>query len=90
MDRVEPLGEQERYRCGECGNLTRFDVVESTRARRFYHFSLGGELSVEEEEVLAREVELVSCRWCGSSRTVERVSLLSEGPAQGAQGGGGA
>ncbi|MDQ3783386.1 MAG: hypothetical protein M3360_00585 [Actinomycetota bacterium] len=58
------------YRCNACGNKTRFDVVERTRVRAYIHFTLGGEASVEEEEVLEREVERVACRWCGSSDEV--------------------
>jgi hypothetical protein len=65
-----------RYRCTLCGNLTRFDVVERKRARSFYHFTLGGMLDVEEEEVLEREVEEVSCRWCNSAQHVEEVPAL--------------
>jgi hypothetical protein len=60
-----------RYRCTACGNLTRFDVTVTRRTRAFHHFSLGGELSVEDEEVLAEVVEAVSCRWCGSGSAVE-------------------
>ncbi len=60
-----------RYRCTACGNLTRFDVVETTSVRAFYHYSVGGELSVEEPEVVARTVESVACRWCGHGRQVE-------------------
>jgi hypothetical protein len=62
-----------RYRCGQCGNLTRFDVVERKRSRSFYHFTIGGLLEVEEEEVLEREVEEVRCRWCNTSAAVEEV-----------------
>lgn len=65
-----------RYRCGQCGNLTRFDVVERKRTRSFYHFTIGGLLQVEEEEVLERDVEEVSCRWCSSSARVEEVPAL--------------
>jgi hypothetical protein len=32
---------------------------------------LGGEHSVDEEEVLADEVESVTCRWCGKSSSIE-------------------
>lgn len=60
-----------RYRCRACGNLTRFDVVATRRTRAYYHYSLGGELTVEEVEVLADEVEQVSCRWCASAAGVE-------------------
>lgn len=67
---VEGLRPGARFRCTGCGNLTRFDVVEHTRARRFYHFDLGGDAVVEEEEVLERRVESVTCRWCGRSDAV--------------------
>ena len=60
-----------RYRCSACGNLTRFDVTVTRRTRAFHHFSLGGELSVEDEEVLSEVVEDVACRWCGSGKAVE-------------------
>jgi hypothetical protein len=63
-----------RYRCRGCGNLTRFDVVETTTVRSFHHYTVGGELTVEEPEVLARSVESVSCRWCGHGRDVEEIA----------------
>jgi transposase len=58
------------YRCDACGNKTRFDVFERKRVRTFQHFTLGGEMSVEEEEVLELEVERVVCRWCGSADSI--------------------
>jgi hypothetical protein len=64
-----------RFRCGRCGNLTRFDVVESRRTRAFYHFTVGGDLTVEEEEVLASEREQVTCRWCGTSDAIEELPV---------------
>ncbi len=63
-----------RYRCTACGNLTRFDVVVSRRERAFYHYSIGGELHVDDHEVLSEVVESVSCRWCGHGRGVELVA----------------
>jgi hypothetical protein len=60
-----------RYRCRDCGNLTRFDVTVTRRTRAFHHFTVGGELTVEETEVLSENVEHVSCRWCGSGDAVE-------------------
>ncbi len=63
-----------RYRCAACGNLTRFDVTTTRRTRAFHHYSLGGDLTVEDEQVLAETVEEVSCRWCGSGRAVEEVA----------------
>ena len=70
-----------RYRCSLCGNLTRFDVIERKRSRSFYHYTIGGLLSVEEEDVLEREVEEVSCRWCNSAKGVEQVEALETGDA---------
>ena len=60
-----------RFRCTACANVTRFDVVTSRRTKAFHHFTVGGDLSVEEVEVLDEQVESVSCRWCGHGRAVE-------------------
>lgn len=68
-------------RCNSCGNKTRFDVFETKRVRAFHHYTLGGELTVEEEEVLARDIEQIVCRWCGSSDAVERDGAPEEGSA---------
>lgn len=62
-----------RLRCSSCGNLTRFDVVETRRTRAYWHYTVGGELTVEDEEVLGAERESVTCRWCGSTE-IEEVS----------------
>ena len=71
-----------RYRCGACGNLTRFDVVESRRTRAFHHYSIGGELTVEEEEVLEDRIDQVMCRWCGATGdAIERVTVAA-GPVE--------
>lgn len=59
-----------RFRCDACGNVTRFDVLATARTRRYHHFDLGGSGSVEEEEVLSRTIESVTCRWCGRSDAV--------------------
>ena len=63
-------------RCDACGNKTRFDVYETKRVRAFHHFSLSGESKIEEEEVIAREIERIVCRWCGSA-----VSLAHDSTA---------
>jgi hypothetical protein len=60
-----------RYRCASCGNLTRFTVTATRRTRSYHHFTVGGELSVEDEEVLAEDVESVVCRWCNTGESVE-------------------
>ncbi len=68
-----------RYRCSACGNLTRFDVVETRTTRAYHHYTLGGDLSVEDEEVLDETVEEVACRWCGSARAVEVLTSAPQG-----------
>jgi hypothetical protein len=59
------------FRCSHCGNKTRFDVVEVVRHRRYYHYTLGGEAGIDEEEMLSREVESITCRWCDRSDGIE-------------------
>jgi hypothetical protein len=74
----QPEAEQPaRYRCVECGNLTRFDVIVARRCRAFHHYTLGGQLVVEDEQVLSEFVEDVSCRWCGHGRAIERVGAIA-------------
>lgn len=60
-----------RYRCAACGNLTRFDVTRQRRTRAFHHYTVGGDLRVEDEVVLDEVVEDVTCRWCGNGTSVE-------------------
>jgi hypothetical protein len=55
-----------RHRCTACGNVTRFDVVATRRTKAFFHYSVAGELTIEEEELLDERVERVTCRWCGA------------------------
>jgi hypothetical protein len=65
-----------RYRCGACGNVTRFDVVATRRTRSFHHYTIGGELEIEDEEVLDEHIERVTCRWCNASgETVEAEAV---------------
>ena len=63
-----------RYRCRSCGNLTRFDVVEVRRTKSFHHYTVGGDLEVEDVDVLAAEVESVQCHWCGGAGDVEELT----------------
>jgi hypothetical protein len=65
-----------RYRCTACGNLTRFDVVERRRTRAYHHYTVSGELEVENETVLDQVVEDVSCRWCGDGAAVETTEAV--------------
>ncbi len=63
-----------RYRCDGCGNLTRFDVTVSQQTKAFYHYTVGGDLEVEDEQVLSRHVDEVVCRWCGHGRSIVEIS----------------
>jgi hypothetical protein len=67
-----------RYRCELCGNITRFDVVESVTLKTYYHYAIDGQLDKEEPEILSRRVESVSCRWCNSEKNVEEVTSLEQ------------
>jgi hypothetical protein len=66
-------GPQQRWRCGGCGNLTRFDVARSRRTNEFWHFDLAGEHRIEETELREEIVESVTCRWCGRADAIEVV-----------------
>ena len=78
-----------RWRCAHCGNLTRFDVLRSSRTREFWHVSMAGEPVIEERVVLDDAVEQVICRWCGAGDRVEIVARpefggpADEGPGDG-------
>lgn len=78
--RYSPAVAAARYRCNACGNLTRFDVTVTRRSRAFHHYTLGGELRVDDETVLHEVVEDVACRWCGTAAAVEAL------PPTGSQG----
>lgn len=68
-----------RYRCTACGNLTRFDVVSTRRTRAFHHYTVAGELNVDEEEELDARVESVTCRWCSASGdAIEELPVLDD------------
>jgi hypothetical protein len=60
--------------------VTRFDVTLVRRTKEFHHFTVGGDLTVEDRQVLAEEVEQVSCRWCGSGRAVEVRHQVEDSP----------
>jgi len=64
----------QRWRCGACGNLTRFDVARTRRTTEFWHFDLSGDHRIEETELREEVVESVTCRWCGRSDAIEVVS----------------
>jgi hypothetical protein len=65
-----------RYRCRGCGNLTRFDVTVTRRTRAYHHYTIGGDLTIEDVEVLGEVVESVACRWCGPGVGVEELPAV--------------
>ncbi|HUR51100.1 MAG TPA: hypothetical protein VMZ11_03145 [Mycobacteriales bacterium] len=72
-------GPESRWRCRQCGNLTRFDVTRRTRAQEYVHVDLAGEPSVEERSVTEDVVEHVTCRWCSAVDAVEVVPRPAAG-----------
>jgi hypothetical protein len=78
--------ETHRWRCGGCGNLTRFDVTRTRRTTEYWHFDLAGEHRIEETDLLDQDVTRVSCRWCGRDDAIETVTRkdadLTGDPAQ--------
>jgi hypothetical protein len=76
---AEPDG-RHRWRCSACGNLTRFDVVRSSRAAEFWHLDLAGHAQVEESSTLESSIESVTCRWCGRADAIEVVERPGASP----------
>jgi hypothetical protein len=72
-------GPTQRWRCGGCGNLTRFDVARSRRTVEYWHVDLAGNVAVEDTEVRSEVVESVTCRWCGRTDAIELVSRAEAG-----------
>ena len=72
-----------RYRCASCGNLTRFNVVTTRKTTAFHHYSVGGDLSIEDVEVLDETIEDVTCRWCGNGNGIEVLESDTPVPDQG-------
>ena len=67
------MSDRVRYRCTSCGNLTRFDVTSTRQVKAFHHYTVGGQLTVEEVTVLEERIDDVVCRWCGTAGIVEVV-----------------
>ena len=66
--------ESTRWRCRECGNLTRFDVTRASRVVEYLHFDLAGAPAVEETQVLSDVIEKVRCRWCDAVNSADLVA----------------
>ncbi len=70
---------ERRYRCDACGNLTRFDVTTTQTTKAFHHYTVGGELKIEDVRVLAETVDDVVCRWCGHGRQIVEIGDAEAG-----------
>ncbi len=70
--------ETNRYRCGACGNLTRFDVVRHQKTKEFHHFTTSGALTIEDQQIIEEAIESVSCRWCGNGADVAEIPITSD------------
>ncbi|MEI6453157.1 MAG: hypothetical protein WCO31_01035 [Actinomycetes bacterium] len=46
-------------------------MTTTTTRRAYYHFTVGGELSVENPEAVSETVDSVACRWCGHGNGIE-------------------
>lgn len=57
-------------------------MIATRRTREFHHFSVGGELAVDDSELLDERIESVSCRWCGATGTA--IEVIEEGDLQAA------
>ncbi len=68
----------ERWRCGGCGNLTRFDVVRTRTTEEFWHVDLSGEPAVDESSTVVETISRVTCRWCGRSDSIEYVPRAAD------------
>ena len=49
-------------------------MTATRRTRAFHHYTLGGDLSIEDEEVLDERIDEVVCRWCGTGTAVEVIT----------------
>jgi hypothetical protein len=48
-------------------------VTTTRRTRAYHHYTVGGELEIDQVEVLDEHVEDVTCRWCGNGAAVVEV-----------------
>jgi hypothetical protein len=67
-------GENTRWRCRHCGNLTRFDVQRRRLTSEFWHLDLAGVPRIDDVVVQQEEILAVRCRWCGADDGVVEVA----------------
>ncbi len=69
-----------RWRCGGCGNMTRFDVIREAKTSEFWHLDLAGSPKVEDTDTLSERIVSVSCRWCGRDDAIEVMARPEADP----------
>ncbi len=70
---LEELVKPHRFKCTNCGNLTRFDITRTLRFAVFHHQELDGRPVFEELSVVADTIDSVACRWCGDGKKVIEI-----------------
>lgn len=70
---MEPLQPGQRYRCGNCGGKTRFDVTVERTIHYYHHQALDGTMTPENEEVIKEVVNEVTCVYCGNGEAIEVI-----------------
>ena len=56
--------------------------MTTRKTTAFHHYSVGGDLSVEDVEVLDETIEDVTCRWCGNGNGIEVLESDTPVPDQ--------
>ena len=49
--------------------------MDSVRRKQFHHYTLGGDLQIESEDILEQEIESIVCRWCDRSDGIEEYTV---------------
>jgi hypothetical protein len=68
-----------RYRCKQCGGLTRFEVTVTCTTRYYHHQALDGSMSPENVEVIRESVDEVTCLYCGTGKEIEVIGEVIAG-----------
>ncbi len=49
--------------------------MDSVRRKQFHHYTLGGDLQIESEDILEQQIESIVCRWCDRSDGIEEYTV---------------
>ena len=76
---MEPLKDDEWYRCTQCGGKTRFTVTVTRKVQYFHHQKIGGGMTPEDVEVIREVVDSVVCMYCRHGDAIEVMEGLDTG-----------